>query len=314
MASSEERAVMTEPTEPPHAGNIEDWLKWAETKVALSLAVSLYFKPPRAPAAEGVLECYREYLELCEPHLRWYAGENGTYRKADPKVLRIPFRRVPEAIEHEKLWAWVAMAGDNHQDAAAYQFRAMLSEDDALSYFRAAFPVAMFADDFGRFEALVERFAKRVPFFFGSAGFSFSTSLEIARRQMNEQCLVPAAMRFSGVEVEAHVGTCLCCKESIKGVSWLTLISSALAERLGGKPTLRAGLGEAIEIHDLPAGLMIQAGSAPGLGDVNAGERLPLYREVHRVLTPIRNLGHWPLGDRAFWQDETRRWMSRFDD
>jgi hypothetical protein len=59
---------------------------------------------------------------------------------------------------------------------------------------------------------------------------------------------------------------------------------------------------------------MIQAGPEPGLGDVNAGDRLPAYREVHRALTPVRSSNHWALGNRAFWKDETRRWMSRFDD
>lgn len=307
---------MTEPTEPPHAGNIEEWLKWAETKVALSLAVSFYFKPPPSSFAEGILECYRHYLELCEPHLRWYGSEtSGKYREADSKVLRIPFRRVPEAIEHDKFWAWMTYAGADYRDAAPYQFDVALDPDkDALSFFRAAFPVGMFASDFAGFTALVETFARRVPFFFGYAGLSFSEALEIKRKQSNEQLLLPAAMRFSGVEVESSICTRLCCRDSIKGVNWLTLIDSSLVERLGGRAALRAQLDSAIALRDLPAGLMIQAGQEPELGDVNAGERLPLYRQVHRAMRPVRVVDHWLFGGRFFLQQETRRWMSRFDD
>ena len=123
------------------------------------------------------------------------------------------------------------------------------------------------------------------------------------------------AMRFSGVEVEDEGGgTAISCTDCIKGVNWLTLLAWSFVERLGGKAALRAKLSEAIELHDLPAGLMIQAGPSPGLGDVNAGERLPLYREVHRALTSIRSFDHCPFGGRAFGLNATRRWMSRFDD
>jgi hypothetical protein len=307
---------MNQPEEMPSAGNMEEWLKWAETKLALSFAVTLYFKSPPSAFAEGVLECYRRYLELCEPHLRWFSSATGKFRPASAKVLRIPFRRVPEALEHNTYWSWKAYAGEDLCDAAPWQFSAVLRPAPRdLSQFRAAFPVEMFAGDLGRFVALVEAFAACVPFFFGYAGFSFSQAMELMRLQGNEQLLVPAAMRFSGIEVEAQInGTALSCAEAIKGVNWLTLLGSGFVEKLGGKAALRAQLSEPIELHDLPAGLMIQAGPLPGIGDVNAGERLPLYREVHRVLTPIRVRSHCVFGGRQFGVDETRRWIGRFDD
>ncbi len=307
---------MNQPDDMPSAGNMEEWLKWAETKVALSLAVSFFFKPPASAFMEGLLGCYREYLDLCGPHLQWYGSETSSkYREATPKVLEIPFRRLPEAIHHGKFWAWMAYSGEDYRDAAAFQFEAVVTNDpDDLSSFRAAFPVTQFGQDMSQFVALVRRFAERVPFFFGYGGFSFSESQEGKRQQVNEVYLVPAAMRFAGVEVESHRRTRLCCKDSVKGASWLTLLSPPFVQRLGGKAALRAECSEGITLHELTAGLLIQAGPAPGLGDVNAEDRLPLYREVHHALTPVRNLNHWPLGNRAFWQDETRRWMSRFDD
>jgi len=320
--STTARAAMNEETDtqpghedPPVGGNLQDWLRWAETKICLSLAASFYLKAPRELFAAGVLECYRDFLEMCEPHLRWYASEGGSYRKATAKVLRIPFTRLAQAMEHGQDWSWCTGAGEHHRHASPYQFQAMVGTPRHAPHpFRAAFPVEMFSADFGRFVDLVKRFASRVPFAFGNAGFSFNNSLEAYTEQCNEKHLLPVAMRFSGVEVEDRISTSLCCKDTIKGVNWLTLISMDFVERLGGKGALRAQLSEAIALHELPTGMMIQAGPAPGLGDVNAGERLPLYREVHRVLTPIRNLDHYMLGARIFGKDETRRWMSRFDD
>lgn len=309
---------MSEAAEFPSGGDVAEWVRWGETKISLSLAVSLYFKLPRSAFVDGLLECYQQYLDLCEPQLRWYGSEtSGRYREVDKKVLRIPFRRVPEVVQNGKFWAWMVYAGEHHRHAAPYQFEGMLAEEGEGSltgHMRAAFPVKMFREDLGRFVELVKALAARAPFFFGYGGFSFSEAIEISTRQQNENYLLPSAMRFSGVEVESRDRTCICCMDTIKGVNWLTLLSPPFVERLGGRAALRAQLSEAIMLHDLPSGLMIQAGPAPGLGDVNAGERLPLYREVHRVLKPVRVVDHWLLGDRVFKTDETRRWMSRFDD
>jgi hypothetical protein len=304
-----------QPAEPPHEGNLAEWLRWAETKIALSLAVTLYFKPPPSAIVEGLLSCYGDYLELCEPDLRWFAIEpTGRYRKANAKALRIPFQRVPEDVDHGKRVSWAAFSGDHYWHAAPFQFYAFVEKpnDESLSWVRAAFPVEMFSSDLDRFVDLVKAFAARVPFFFGYAGLSFGQSTEIVICQRNEVYLLPVAMRFTGVEVEGEIATSLCCKEAIKGVNWLTLLSAPFVKKLGGKEALRSGLSDGIDLHDVRTGLMIQAGSAPGLGDINAEERLPLYREVHRALSPVRVVDHWPF--HVFAEDATRRWMRRFDD
>jgi hypothetical protein len=62
---------------------------------------------------------------------------------------------------------------------------------------------------------------------------------------------------------------------------------------------------------------MIQAGPAPGAGDLNAGDRLPLYREVSRALKPIRTTYHPKLGyerEGGFGEAGTNAWLARFDD
>ncbi len=307
---------MNQPEDMPSAGNMEEWLKWAETKITLSLAVSFFLKPPASAFTEGLLECYREFLELCGHDLQWYGSETSSkYSKATPRLLQIPFRRLPEALGNGKLWSWMAYSGEDYRDAGEVQFDTVVQSDIYhQSSFRAAFPVRMFAGAPERFVELVKRFAARLSFHFGYAGFSFSESQEIKRKQVNEVYLLPAAMRFSGVEVESHGSTCLCCTDTIKGVNWLTLLSSPFVEKLGGKRALDPLVEDGITLHDLPTGLLIQAGPAPELGDVNAGEHLPLYRKVHAALKPVRVVDHWLLGSRGFQQDDTRRWMRRFDD
>jgi hypothetical protein len=119
-------------------------------------------------------------------------------------------------------------------------------------------------------------------------------------------------MRFQGFDVDAPVSVKLWARKGIKGVSWLTLVSSELLEKLGGAAVLRSQLGEAIVLHPMPWGVLFQAGATPGTGDVNAGDRLPHYRELNKALRPIRvvdlpSLGH--LG-----REETRLWLQRLDE
>jgi len=303
------------PSEFPHDGNLEEWLAYVQTKVCLSLAVTMYFKHPPEASMPGVLECYDEYLKLAGPQLKWFFSETSTkYRAADAKVLRIPFRRVPEALAHGREWSWWAWSGEHSEHAAPYQFDTLFGPepyDESLAVdVRMAFPAEMFAGDFNRFLEIVKGMAQRVPVFHGYAGFFFGMPLDLMARQGVYQYLFGPGMRFNGIEIDD--ASSVDYRNGIKGVNWLTLLSTEFIEKLGGKESLRAQLSEAIVLHPMPWGVMIQAGPAPGIGDVNAGDRLPLYREVNRVLRPVRvvdvpSIGH--LG-----REKTDRWLRRFDD
>lgn len=309
--------MKTEVREPPDTTDPKKLQKWAGTKLSLSLAVTMYFKPPRESCAGGALKVYQRYLELCEPHLTWFADETGKrYREARSDVLQIPFDRVPQSMESGKFYAWCAFAGKHHRDAAAHQFACILSPEEfqpgTLSFLRAAFPVDMFREEIGQFVHLVREMAAGVPVFHGYAGFSFSQSMVEVKAQGNEPYLVAAAAHFLGPEVESETSTQLCCTKAIKGINWLTMLDASLIKRLGGEEELRRRLGEEITIHSMPWGLMIQAGPEPGLGVVNAGETLPLYRRVNEVLRAVRVPVHMNLGVK-FDEQLTRRWISRFD-
>lgn len=309
--------MKTEPREPPDTDDPKKLQKWAGTKLSLSLAVTMYFKPPPESCAEGVLKVYQRYLDLCEPQLTWFADETGKrYREARPDVLRIPFDRVPQALESKKFYSWGAFAGTHHRDAAATQFAVRLPQDKyndgTLCSLRAAFPVEAFREDPARFVTLVQELAAMVPVFHGYAGYSLSQSMVRIAAQANEPYLIAAAGHFLGVEVEDDSGTRLSCTNAIKGVNWLTMIDDSLVKRLGGQQAIVAQLGEEIAVVNMPWGLLIQAGPMPELGVVNAGQTLPLYRRVNQVLRPVRVAVHMDFGV-EFEAARTRNWMTRFD-
>lgn len=96
------------------------------------------------------------------------------------------------------------------------------------------------------------------------------------------------SMRHRGVDIllreadRVTVG-----RDGVKGANWLTFIDQARVQRLGGEGEVRAALDPAIELTSINGGLLMQAGPAPAIGDENRRDRLPLYRNVFRVIEPL---------------------------
>lgn len=257
---------MNQPEDMPSAGNMEEWLKWAETNinsvpgrvVLLEAAgvrvhggsVGVLSRVPRAVWGMIAVVRQRDQLEV---------------QQSDAEAAPDSVPAASRSTGERQALVWMAYSED-YRDAGEVQFDTVVQSDIYhQSSFRAAFPVRMFAGAPERFVELVKRFAARLPFDFGYAGFSFSESQEIKRKQVNEVYLLPAAMRFSGVEVESHGSTCLCCTDTIKGVNWLTLLSSPFVEKLGGKRALDPLVEDGITLHDLPTGLH-PSGTGAGVG------------------------------------------------
>ncbi|MEH6458730.1 type VI immunity family protein [Chitinimonas sp. JJ19] len=75
----------------------------------------------------------------------------------------------------------------------------------------------------------------------------------------------------------------------MSSVNWLNAIDNQLLEKLGGMAALRASLPETeYPVYNFGSGVLIQAGSAPALGDREVGDLLPQYRAVAKFLKPIR--------------------------
>jgi len=100
----------------------------------------------------------------------------------------------------------------------------------------------------------------------------------------------------------------------ISNVSWLTLLGREFVERKGGREAIEralVALSPDIVVHPLGAGVCIQAGPLPQIGDVNRGDQLPLYHQVGRYLKDLRSTDPpWQLDGLA---DDTEEWYARFD-
>jgi len=121
----------------------------------------------------------------------------------------------------------------------------------------------------------------------GQAGYGVIEPPDIVATQMAWPGIAAVAHRFAGVEVNGFSTTSVWAMDGIKSVNWLTILSEELVERVGGRKSLRRKLSTDIVFHELPKTLVLQAGPAPKMGDVNGVDELQLYREVAQTLKPI---------------------------
>jgi hypothetical protein len=100
----------------------------------------------------------------------------------------------------------------------------------------------------------------------------------------------------------------------LKRVSWLNLVCNKTMGFLGGRENLPVRLrGEQpVTVHDQEHGLAIQAGPDPQVGDLGQRDFIPAYRQVARVVRPVRIDDIDGLGA-GFMGVATNEWLNAFD-
>ncbi|MCC6522670.1 MAG: DUF3396 domain-containing protein [Polyangiaceae bacterium] len=275
-----------------------------------------------AEVREGIVGLYEDYVKRWGEQLRWSAeAETERYRKFDERAAEYPRRALGRDVGgEERKVMWVAYGGDHRHEANGWKFKGSLQDRFAaahrLDFASATWPVGPAAPTPEELVALALDWARRLPVRYGYAGYSLGVSEE--HKQLTAKTVYDLAMRFQGLEIHDPLCTALCCETQLKSVNWLTLVSNEmltprytgpLIGHVGGMDVLRANLSPEIVLHPIRDGVLIQAGPEPLLGDVNRGETLPLYREVAKVLKPIRAETHWPF----FGILTANDWMTRFD-
>ncbi|MBI4954579.1 MAG: DUF3396 domain-containing protein [Myxococcales bacterium] len=292
-------------------GSIDELIAQATSRLAPCIVLSLYTREATAEMREGVVAVYEDYVRRWGECLRWSAdGDTERYRKFDESTAAYPRRALERYSErkHRDIY-WVAYGGAHRHDASAWKFYAKLSSQyyagTTVDHASASWEIG--AVTAPEILAVALDWTKRFSVWQGYAGYSLGVSEE--HEQSTAATVHHLAMRFQGLEIHYPGATASCCRTELKGVNWLTLVSHVLLEELGGEATLRAKLSAEIRLHPIRDGVLIQAGPEPLLGDVNRGETLPLYREVAKVLKPIRAETHWPF----FGILTANDWMTRFD-
>ncbi|WP_158620020.1 type VI immunity family protein [Corallococcus sicarius] len=202
-------------------------------------------------------------------------------------------------------------------DGYAFSYRARLPwrhpEVMALSTLSVTVPVR-FLEERGpdTLRELALALAAPLPFSTGHAGLSFAYSRGLWRAlpRIKEELF-----QHPGWGVP-RAGSTMGQGAQVDGVHWLNFLGPPVLEAMGGPRTLRSRLNSPdTTVLELTEGrALVTLGFAPLPGDLKAGQSLPAYRELAKVLEP------WMLKFSAFhtWdgftEEEARRWWRRFLD
>lgn len=279
----------------------------------LGLDIVLYFQGGFRAHSEGVLRFYEGGLEHVRDRITFYAldGSNN-FKPIRPNVFGMPrFWASPEAKERGR-YGLDLKSGPEPSNVGDAGFSFWDGNFWRTGHVRLFLPLDFIANSVEPFIRLAKDLSSKLPFIYGHAGFAVNM-YEHFSSQAPDMPVLPLSLRFHGIDLGKPLFFEGMATEGIKSINWLTFLGSPMVEKLGGKPALQQALGSGNPIHDLPHGLMIQAGPEPGFGDVEQGETLPHYHQVGRAVRPLR-LAPEVLQNDIGGKENTCRWLARFDD
>jgi hypothetical protein len=149
-----------------------------------------------------------------------------------------------------------------------------------------------------------------LPFWSGTAGYVFNAS-EAAWRLAFKQ-IWAWARRSWGIEIVDARASSWDALHGLRGVNWLTflgreLIDAKLPGLVGGAP-----LPPHFIVRPRKHGIVVQAGDAPIVGDLNYFDDVSAYAAAAEFLAPVLITDPTPLPGRFTEEKSTKLWIRRF--
>ncbi|HEX2091072.1 MAG TPA: type VI immunity family protein [Longimicrobiaceae bacterium] len=263
--------------------------------------ISFFLRDPHTPETRGRVVAAAEHLLALVPphHFRWWLlhgeGRPKPVRAAEPPAPAEVLRLSEEADLPFALTLWDS---EPHDAAAPRHYLDF--------YCRGGSPAERNVSPMGSLQLYVPlpwiesrvpgtvrdlfmRLADTLQPFHGTGGLVLSAPVSRGWQQSAGEALYPMLHRFPGLETGYAWEMARALSERMGPVNWLTAVHHDLLAPLGGAEAVRRALDpETFPIHDYGGGLVIQAGSAPQLGDREAGVRIRFYDTVAGLLKPAR--------------------------
>ena len=264
--------------------------------VTLTVGMTLYMKAPLSKNAKGVLAIYDRFLSWCPKEaLAFYATENMRRHKPISKSTfgMLPTWLKPAAPAREFIRLQLT-DGEQYQDAPRHKFDAFGVEPKSKQFvlghanlMSLAFPAD---SDAAAATTLRDRFleiCELMPFQSGHSGHSFECSKYASEQSQTHAWSL--SMRHPGVDISRITDDAIAVgRDAVKGVGWLTALGGEFVSTLGGLPKIKRALPRDVELIELKGGVVLQAGSAPAIGDVNRSDKLPLVPFSVQTRCPAR--------------------------
>jgi hypothetical protein len=124
--------------------------------------------------------------------------------------------------------------------------------------------------------------------------------------------IASTAFRSHGYDVANTLYTNTALGDRSRGARWLTMLGTDLVDRLGGKSALAAKLIDGVDVVEGAHGILLRAGKAPEIGDVNRQQSTPLLASVAEAIERVTFFGDKGLGPLFGGPEPRNRWERRF--
>lgn len=277
-----------------------------------ALGLTMYLAEPMAWAREGAAAMFEVFRNQAPAaNLRWYTTSQlaDWFRVGGGRLHEIA-QSLAHWIGHPRQLLQVRVVDDPGAPATAFSYR----EIDPRRSARAATLEVFFPADSSPTSLLhlATEAATRWPILSAVGGFAASWNPHekpTAFWEIHDWC-----KRYLGLDVQDADAMAWSALDGLPGTNWITLIGNVLADRARvdldslAARTWRHG----VKAVRLPHGLLLQAGAAPTLGDVNRGEFPLAYAEVARQLAPAF-VNEPPEYWGGFYEhQDTAKWLRRF--
>ncbi len=268
----------------------------------------------------AVGQCIEEYIALFKPHLKRYGGEKLGVRKFSQTPIQ-PIAEMIEPLDEYDFFELIVSGSEIDDESSLYNIETVLGRKRSykrIGYLSATFPLAFLEQQpSGFFQQFVHDWCKRLSPYHGYGGLGLIRSVEPGAARRVEPLLYPLISRFPGFEIDMPHSHTIYCVDGIKGINWVTILSDAFLEKLGGKAALRAQLDDDFIFYDYSGGTMIQAGAFPQIGDLEQNnipkQYQKLYRLVKSVQTDKLDAGYIDTPEGVNADEFAQQWLHRFE-
>jgi hypothetical protein len=295
------------------------WIEEAETSVMLlreGISIAFYLRVPHEDISSHVWRAVERYRRAIEPrrlgeYLDCYTSQWFSLDAKGEEELRN--RALSSSIS-------VVAANETGDSATGVGFD-YLGRGSSLVNFHRDHPESVCALEFMLpIEFLTERgpewirqlaidLGSELPWNSGHAGLALE--VHFWARTITPR-LREAIRNHPGFDLSQLRALSLDLGTKVRAPAWLNFLGPPVLNELGGAEALRARLhSPSTQVQSLSQDrALVSLGPTPEAGDTDAGDTLPAYRELARLLEP------WLYAHRGFWghfsEEETRQWERRF--
>lgn len=286
---------------------------------SLVLAATVFFDRSPRKCAKAVLLAWKAFREWCPPeNIRFYSTETmSEHKKVTRKTLEMLEAWFSDDAPGRNIVSFEVKDGRSFDETPTWLFDILGVEgdEDEPSMLQIAAPCDLGEAGAARLRDFTVALASNLQASHVVAGYAILCSPY--EEEASQTFARARSMRHRGVDIllrepdRVTVG-----RDGIKGANWLTFIDRGRVGRLGDEGKVRAALDPGVEVTSIDGGLMLQAGPAPGIGDENRRDRLPLYRSVFQAIEPLSVDAFERALDLALEDDEeatdlSMRWRRR---